>query len=62
MGITSRLKIMSFLQYFIWGSWLVTLGSYMINTLHLYWRKCGYGIQFERAGSDYYAWHYGDYR
>ncbi len=34
MGIASRLKIMSFLQYFIWGSWLVTLGSYMINTLH----------------------------
>ncbi|MDI9799988.1 nucleoside permease [Citrobacter koseri] len=34
MGITSRLKVMSFLQYFIWGSWLVTLGSYMINTLH----------------------------
>ncbi|EHZ8708223.1 hypothetical protein K6S58_001234 [Salmonella enterica] len=27
MGITSRLKVMSFLQYFIWGSWLVTLGS-----------------------------------
>ena len=33
MGIASRLKLMSFLQYFIWGSWLVTLGSYMINTL-----------------------------
>jgi len=34
MGIAGRLKIMSFMQYFIWGSWLVTLGSYMINTLH----------------------------
>ena len=34
MGITFRLKVMSFLQYFIWGSWLVTLGSYMINTLN----------------------------
>lgn len=34
MGITYRLKVMSFLQYFIWGSWLVTLGSYMINTLN----------------------------
>lgn len=33
MGIASRLKLMSFLQYLIWGSWLVTLGLYMINTL-----------------------------
>lgn len=34
MDIKLRLKVMSFFQYFIWGSWLVTLGSYMIRTLH----------------------------
>ncbi|KOP78703.1 nucleoside permease [Lysinibacillus sp. FJAT-14745] len=34
MNIKLRLKIMIFLQFFIWGSWLVTFGSYMINTLN----------------------------
>lgn len=34
MTIKSRLKIMTFIQFFVWGSWLITLGSYMINTLH----------------------------
>lgn len=33
MNIKSRLKIMLFLQYFVWGSWLITLGSYMMKTL-----------------------------
>lgn len=31
--IKTRLKLMFFLQFFIWGTWLITLGSYMINTL-----------------------------
>ncbi|MEE4580852.1 nucleoside permease [Paenibacillus polymyxa] len=34
MAMKTRLRIMNFFQFFIWGSWLVTLGSYMINTLH----------------------------
>jgi NHS family xanthosine MFS transporter len=33
MNIKSRLKVMLFLQYFVWGSWLVTLGAYMMKTL-----------------------------
>ncbi|MCX8600953.1 MULTISPECIES: nucleoside permease [unclassified Gilliamella] len=34
MNIKDRLKIMLFFQYFIWGSWLVTFGSYLFKTLH----------------------------
>ncbi len=33
MNIKLRLIIMNFLQYFIWGSWLISLGSYVGNTL-----------------------------
>ncbi|GAB7128808.1 xanthosine/proton symporter XapB [Silvimonas sp. JCM 19000] len=29
----NRLKVLSFLQYFIWGAWVVTFGAYMIRTL-----------------------------
>ncbi|WP_392563964.1 nucleoside permease [Orbus wheelerorum] len=34
MNIKSKLKVILFLQFFIWGSWLITFGSYMINVLH----------------------------
>ena len=29
MDIKSRLVIMNFLQFFVWGSWLISLGNYM---------------------------------
>ena len=34
MNIRLRLIIMNFLEFFIWGSWLISLGGYMFGTLH----------------------------
>ena len=33
MGISLRLTVMNFLQFFVWGAWLISLGAYMIVTL-----------------------------
>ena len=33
MNLKLQLKVLSFLQFCLWGSWLTTLGSYMFVTL-----------------------------
>ncbi|OQP59467.1 nucleoside permease [Niastella vici] len=34
MNIRIRLIVMNFLEFFVWGSWLISLGAYMFNVLH----------------------------
>src|SRR5262245_22424815 len=33
MSIRFRLTVMNFMQFFVWGSWLISLGAYMIVSL-----------------------------
>lgn len=34
MGIKNRLIVMNFLQFFVWGSWLISIGVYLGGSLH----------------------------
>lgn len=34
MNIKLRLIVMNFLEFYVWGAWLISLGNYMIQVLH----------------------------
>ncbi|MEO5624948.1 MAG: nucleoside permease [Dokdonella sp.] len=48
MSIKLRLVIMSFLQFFVWGSWLITIGAYWFQTRH--WSGAQFGAIFSTMG------------
>ena len=33
MNIKSRLIVMNFLEFFVWGAWLISMSQYMFNSL-----------------------------
>lgn len=48
MGIKLRLITMNFLQFYIWGSWLLTIGSYWFQTKQ--WSGAEFGAIFSTMG------------
>jgi len=48
MGIKLRLIFMNFLQYFIWGAWLITIGVYWFQ--HKHWSSTDFGAIFSTMG------------
>lgn len=48
MSLKLRLTIMQFMQFFIWGSWLLTIGAYWFQTKH--WSGAEFGAIFSTMG------------
>ncbi|WP_293873245.1 nucleoside permease [Flavobacterium sp.] len=48
MSIKFRLTIMSFLQFFVWGAWLITVGNYWFATKQ--WSGADFGAIFSTLG------------
>lgn len=48
MGIKNRLITMSFLQFFVWGAWLITIANYWFGTKQ--WEGTQFGLVFGTMG------------
>jgi len=48
MNLKLRLTLMNFLQFFIWGSWLLTIGAYWFQTKN--WSGTEFGAIFSTMG------------
>lgn len=48
MSLKLRLIVMNFLQFFIWGAWLITIGAYWFQ--HKQWSGTSFGAIFSTMG------------
>jgi nucleoside transporter len=48
MGIKNRLIVMNFLQFFVWGAWMMTLGHY--GFVEKQWNGAEFGLVFSTMG------------
>ena len=48
MGIKNRLILMNFLQFFVWGAWLITIANYWFGTKQ--WSPAEFGAVFSTMG------------
>jgi len=48
MGVKNRLIIMNFMQFFVWGAWLITIYNYWFETKH--WEGVQFGAVFTTLG------------
>jgi NHS family xanthosine MFS transporter len=48
MSLKHRLIVMNFLQFYIWGSWLITIGGYWFNNRE--WSGTDFGVIFSTMG------------
>lgn len=48
MGIKLRLSVMNFLQFFVWGAWMMTLGHY--GFVEKQWNGAEFGLVFSTMG------------
>ena len=48
MSVKFRLTVMSFLQFFVWGAWLITVGNYWFGTKQ--WGGAEFGAIFSTLG------------
>ena len=48
MNLKLRLVVMNFLQFFVWGAWLITIGRFWFENRH--WSGTSFGAIFSTMG------------